>query len=120
MSYVDGFVLAVPKKQINAYKRLAQKASKIFMKHGATSYFEAAADDLKVKMGIPYPKLLKATKEETVVFAWITYKSRKDRDAVNKAIMKDPEMKKLCSNDDMPFNPKRMSYGGFKIIAKGK
>lgn len=118
MNYVDGFVLAVPKKKLSAYRRMAQKASKIWKEHGALEYRESAGDDMKVMCGVPFPKLAKVKPGETVVFAWITYKSRAHRDQVNAKVMKDPRIAGMCDPKDMPFDVKRMSYGGFKIIVK--
>lgn len=119
MNYVDGFVLVVPKAKIKAYMSMAKKASKIWKEHGALDYYEAVGDDLKSKMGIPFPKLTKAKPSETVVFAWITYKSRAHRDKVNAKVMKDPRVHALCKPDDTPFDCQRMTYGGFKIAVKG-
>lgn len=115
MNYVDGFVLAVPKKKINKYLALARKASKIWKDHGALEYREAVGDDLAVKMGCPFPKLARAKADETVVFAWIVYKSKAHRNQVNAKVMKDPRVAAMCDPKDMPFDVKRMSYGGFKI-----
>jgi len=115
MNYVDGFVLAVPKKKLKQYLAMAKKASVVWKEHGALEYYEAVGDDLKSKMGVPFPKLAKAKAGETVVFAWIVYKSRAHRDKVNKKVMKDPRMHEMCTPDDMPFDCDRMTYGGFKI-----
>jgi uncharacterized protein YbaA (DUF1428 family) len=116
MKYVDGFVLPVPKKNLPAYRRLAQKASKVWRDHGALEYRECAGDDLKVKMGVPFPKTLKLKAGETVVFAWIVYKSRAHRDHVNAKVMKDPRVADMCDPKAMPFDTKRMVYGGFKVL----
>jgi uncharacterized protein YbaA (DUF1428 family) len=116
--YVDGFVLPVPKKKIAAYRRMAQKASKIWKEHGALEYRECVGDDLNVKMGLPFPKGIKAKLGETVVFAWVVYKSRAHRDSVNKKIMKDPRIANMCDPMNMPFDCKRMIYGGFKTIVE--
>jgi uncharacterized protein YbaA (DUF1428 family) len=115
MRYVDGFVLPVSKKNLAAYRRLAQKASKIWREYGALEYRECVGDDLKVKMGVPFPKIAKVKPGETVVFAWIVYKSRAHRDRVNAKVMKDP---RLCNMDPatMPFDCNRMTYGGFKVL----
>jgi uncharacterized protein YbaA (DUF1428 family) len=118
MSYVDGFVLAVPKKNMPAYRRMAAKAGKVWREHGAVEYRECVGDDLKVKMGLPFPKLAKLKAGETVVFSWIVYKSRKHRDAVNAKVMKDPRIAKMMEGKEMPFDVKRMAYGGFKIIVE--
>jgi uncharacterized protein YbaA (DUF1428 family) len=116
MKYVDGFVLPVPKKNLPAYRSLAQKASKIWKEHGALEYRECAGDDLNVKFGVPFPKQIKVKPGETVVFAYIAYKSRAHRDRVNAKVMKDPRLAKMCDPKDMPFDCKRMVYGGFKTI----
>jgi uncharacterized protein YbaA (DUF1428 family) len=114
--YVDGFVLPVPKKNLQAYRRLAQKAGKIWREHGALDYKECAGDDLNTKMGVPFLKSAKAKSGETVVFSYIVYKSRAHRDRVNAKVMKDPRVKKMCDPKDMPFDVKRMVYGGFKVL----
>jgi uncharacterized protein YbaA (DUF1428 family) len=114
MSYTDGFVLCVSNKKLAAYTRLSRAACKIWMRHGALEYRECAGDDLATPMGRPFTKLAGAKKGETVVFSWIRYKSRAHRDAVNAKAMKDPSMLKLCNAMNMPFDVKRMSYGGFR------
>jgi uncharacterized protein YbaA (DUF1428 family) len=116
MKYVDGFVLPVPKKNIPAYRRMAQKASKVWRDHGALDYKECVGDDLKVKMGVPFPRQIKTKPGETVVFAYIVYKSRAHRDSVNAKVMKDPRIANMCDPKDMPFDFKRMLYGGFKVL----
>ncbi|MGE0268924.1 MAG: DUF1428 domain-containing protein [Candidatus Omnitrophota bacterium] len=116
--FVDGFVLAVPKKKIDAYRRLAQKACKVWMDHGALAYRECVGEDLDSKMGVPFPKLAKVKPGETVVFAYIEYKSRAHRDRVNAKVMKDPRIANMCDPKDMPFDCKRMTYGGFKTIVE--
>jgi uncharacterized protein YbaA (DUF1428 family) len=118
MKYVDGFVLAVPKKNLPAYRRMAQKASKVWRDHGALEYRECAGDDLNVPMGVPFPKQMKAKAGETVVFAYIVYKSRAHRDSVNAKVMKDPRLSNMCDPKDMPFDCKRMVYGGFTTIVE--
>lgn len=117
--YVDGFVIPIKKKDVRKYKKIATIASKIWKKYGALDYYEAAGDDLKTPVGMPFPKISKAKKDETVIFAWITYKSKAHRNAVNKKVMKDPTMNSFDPKD-MPIDMKRMAYGGFKIIVKGK
>jgi uncharacterized protein YbaA (DUF1428 family) len=113
--YVDGFVLAVPKNKINAYLRLARMCGNIWLEHGALEFSECVGDDLKVTMGIPFPKMIKIKSRETVVFSWITYKSRAHRNSVNSKVMKDNRMKNMDPKS-MPFDPNRMVYGGFKIL----
>jgi uncharacterized protein YbaA (DUF1428 family) len=116
MNYVDGFLLAVPKKKITAYRSMAAKACKIWLEHGALDYRECVGDDLNVKMGTPFPKGIKTKPNETVVFAYIVYKSRAHRDRVNAKVMKDPRIQAICDPKDTPFDPDRMMYGGFKTI----
>lgn len=116
MSYVDGFVIAIPKKNVKAYFEMAKKASKIWREHGALEYRECVGDDLNVKMGLPFPRLAKLKAGETVVFSWIVYKSRTHRDRVNTKVMKDPRMNGPCDSKSMPFDMKRMAYGGFKLV----
>jgi len=118
MRYVDGFVLPVPKKKMPAYLKMARKAGKVWKDHGALEYREATGDDLKTKFGVPFPKLLKLKAGETPVFSWIVYKSRAHRDAVNKKVMKDPRLKAMMDPKAMPFDMKRMVYGGFKTIVE--
>jgi uncharacterized protein YbaA (DUF1428 family) len=116
MRYVDGFVLPVPKKNLQAYRRMAQKAGKLWREHGALDYKECAGDDLNTKMGVPFTKSAKAKSGETVVFAYIVYKSRKHRDQVNAKVMKDPRIKGMGDEKSMPFDVKRMVYGGFNVL----
>jgi uncharacterized protein YbaA (DUF1428 family) len=118
MPYVDGFLLPVPKKNIQAYRRMSQKAGKIFKEHGAIEYRECVGDDLKVKMGLSFSRLTKLKRDETVVFSWIVYKSRAHRDSVNKKVMKDPRLAEMMDSKSMPFDMKRMAYGGFKIFVE--
>ncbi|MFA5117431.1 MAG: DUF1428 domain-containing protein [Candidatus Omnitrophota bacterium] len=114
MKYVDGFVIPIPKKNLLAYLRMAKIAGKFWRKYGALEYRECLGEDLKVKMGLPFPKLTKTKPGETVIFSWIVYKSRAHRDSVNAKVMK--EMEKAGCMKDMPFDVKRMAYGGFKTI----
>jgi len=116
MAYVDGFVLPVPKKNLRAYRSMAAKAGKIWREHGALEYRECVGDDLKVKFGLPFPRLVKPKAAETIVFSWIVYKSRAHRDAVNAKVMKDPRLAAMMDSKAMPFDVKRMAYGGFKIL----
>ncbi len=117
-NYVDGFVLPVPKKKLAAYFRMAKKASKIWKEYGALDYKECVGDDLDVKMGLSFPKGIKTKPGETVVFSYIVYKSKAQRDAVNKKIMKDPRLAEMCDPKNMPFDCKRMLYGGFKAVVE--
>lgn len=114
MSYVDGFVLVVPKKKLAAYSKLARLAGKVWREHGALDYRECVADDLKVKFGLPFTKLVKVKPGETIMFSYIVYKSRSHRDKVNAKVMADPRMQEPPK--DIPFDMKRMAYGGFKTI----
>jgi len=116
MSYVDGFVLPVPKKNIAAYRRMASQAGKIWREHGALDYKECAGDDLKIKGVVSFPKLAKAKSSETVFFSFIVYKSKAHRNQVNAKVMKDPRIANMMSGKKMPFDVKRMAYGGFKIL----
>ena len=116
-TYVDGFILPLPKDGIETYKALAEKASKIWIEHGALDYRESILDDADSKEMVSFPALAGASENETVVFAWITYKSREDRDAVNAKVMADPRL--TCDmGDGCPFDYKRMAYGGFNILVK--
>ena len=114
--YVDGFVLPLPKKNVAAYRRMAQKAGKVWRDHGALEFCECVGDDLRVKMGISFTRQIKIKPGETVVFSWITYKSRTHRDRVNAKVMKDPRMAWMMDEKSMPFDAKRMAYGGFKVL----
>jgi uncharacterized protein YbaA (DUF1428 family) len=116
MRYVDGFVIPVPKKNVPAYRRMAAKAGKLWREHGALEYRECVGDDLKVKIGMPFPRMVKLKSGQTVVFSWILYKSRAHRDRVNAKVMKDPRIKAMCDEKSMPFDVKRMAYGGFTVM----
>jgi uncharacterized protein YbaA (DUF1428 family) len=116
MRYVDGYVLPVPKKNLAAYRRMAEKAGKIWREQGVLEYRECAGDDLKVTFGVPFPRLAKAKPGDTVVFSWIVYKSRSHRDRTNATVMKDPRITDMCDPKSMPFDVKRMAYGGFKVL----
>src|SRR5687767_7410529 len=117
MPYVDGFVLPVPKRSLQLYRRIAQKAGKVWREHGALEYRECVGDDLKAKGMTPFPRKVKLKPGETVVFSWIVYKSRAPRDRVNAKVMKDPRLAKMMGDpNSMPFDVKRMAYGGFKVL----
>jgi uncharacterized protein YbaA (DUF1428 family) len=116
MRYVDGFVLPLPKRNLQIYRAIAQKAGKVWREHGALQYIEAAGDDLDVKLGVTFPKTIKLKPGETVVISFILYKSRADRDRINAKVMADPRMKKMMEKGPMPFDVKRMVYGGFKLL----
>ena len=117
MQYVDGFVLPVPKKNLQIYRRISSKAGKVWRKHGALQYVEAVGDDLDVKFGVSFKKIMKVKRGETVLFSWIVFKSRAHRDKVNAKVMSDPQMNKMMeASKTMPFDLKRMAYGGFKFL----
>jgi uncharacterized protein YbaA (DUF1428 family) len=117
MRYVDGYLLPVPKKNLKAYARIAQKAGKVWREHGALDYKECVGDDLNVKFGIPFPRQMKAKPGETVVFSFIVFKSKAHRDLVNAKVMKDPRIANMDVKA-MPFDCKRMVYGGFKVLVE--
>ena len=114
--YVDGFVLPVPKKNLKAYRRMAQKAGKVWREYGALEYIECIADDVKPGKVTSFPQSVKLEPSETVVFAWIVYKSRAHRDRVNAKVMKDVRLTGMMDAKSMPFDGKRMIYGGFKVL----
>jgi uncharacterized protein YbaA (DUF1428 family) len=118
MKYVDGFVLPVPKKKVAAYKRMAQTAGKVWREHGALDYIECIADDVKPGKLTSFPQSVKLKSGETVVFAYIVYKSRAHRDRVNAKVMKDPRLTNMMDPKAMPFDAKRMIYGGFKTLVE--
>ena len=120
MSYVDGYVLPLPKKHIRAYRQIASKAGRIWKEHGALDYKECIGEDLKIKGLVPFTKAAQAKSGETVVFAYIVFKSRKHRDSVNAKVMKDPRIQGLCDPKKMPFDVKRMVCGGFKVFVDPK
>jgi len=116
MSYVDGYILPIPKKHVKAYRRMAEMGRDALMKHGALDYKECVGDDLIPKWGTAFTRMMKLKPAETVVFAYIVFKSRAHRDRVNKKVMK--EMNDMVGSKDMPFDAKRMVYGGFKTIVE--
>jgi uncharacterized protein YbaA (DUF1428 family) len=116
MSYVDGFLLPISKSKLKAYRRMAEWGRKTWMKHGAVDYKECVGDDLEVKYGLPYPRLMKLRKGETVVFAFIVYRSRAHRDRVNARVMKELQSSEEKPPADMPFDVRRMGWGGFRTI----
>jgi uncharacterized protein YbaA (DUF1428 family) len=115
MRYVDGYVLAVPKKNLKTYARMAKMGAKMWMKHGALDYKECVAEDLKNKWGMSFPKMMNLKPGETVVFSYVVFKSRAHRDRVNAMVMK--EMEKM-GDMEMPFDMKRMVYGGFTVLVE--
>jgi uncharacterized protein YbaA (DUF1428 family) len=114
--YADGFIVPVPKTKLGAYRKLAKKAAKIWIEHGALEVRECLAEDVKVGKLTSFPRSVKLKPSETVVFSWIVYKSRADRDQVNAKVMHDPRLAGMMSGKDMPFDGKRLIYGGFDIF----
>lgn len=116
--YVDGFLLVVRPGMVNEYKKMAKLAGKVWHDHGALEYRECIGEDVNIKMGTPFPKVVKAKRGETIVFSWIRYKNRKHRDAVNAKVMQDPRLADMMKSVKMPFEMKRMSYGGFEVLVE--
>lgn len=116
MNYVDGYVVPVPKKSLQAYRRMAERASEVWMEHGALDYKECVADDVKPGKVTSFPQSVKLKAGETVVFAYVVFKSRAHRDKVNKKVMSDPRLNEMCDIDNMPFDGMRMFWGGFKVL----
>ena len=116
MSYVDGFVVPVPQKNLAAYRRMARKAGKIWREHGALEYIECVADDVKPGKLTSFPQAVKLKADEVVVFSWIVYTSRKERDRINKKVRSDPRLAEMMNPKALPFDGKRMFMGGFKPI----
>ncbi len=117
-TYVDGFVIVIKKSKLSVYKKMAELGRKLWMEHGALDYYECVGDDLNVKWGLPFKKLSKAKSGDAVVFSFITFKSKAHRNLVNKKVMGDPRMN--CDADQIPFDMKRFSYGGFKVLLADK
>ena len=120
--YVDGYVLPVARKNLRVYRQMARKAGRVWMKHGALEFWECVGNDLNTVMGmVPFPRLAKVKRGEAVMFSWILFKSKADRNRVNARVMKDPFMNDPKVKDKlMPFDVKRMAYGGFSPIVKLK
>jgi len=116
MEYVDGFIIPVPKKKLNTYKKMAKLAAKVWRENGALDYRECVADDVKIGKTTSFPRSVKRKPNETIIFSYITYKSRAHRDAVNKKCMKDKRFDPYMTPKAMPFDAKRMIWGGFKTI----
>ncbi len=116
MRYVDGIVVPVPEENVKLYRTIAQKAGKIWKEHGALQYIEAAGDDLENKFGVSFTKSVKLKPGEIPFFSFIVFKSRADRDKVNAKVMADPRLQKMMDGKSMPFEVKRMAYGGFKVL----
>ena len=115
--YIDGFLLPIKPTKLNDYTNIAQAASDIWREHGALAYCEAVADDIE-KSQVSFKEIIGATEQETVIFAWIVYESKAERDRINAAVLADPRLKALCSEDNMPFEFKRMAFGGFRSIVR--
>jgi len=116
--YVDGFVVPVPTANLEAYRRIAEQAGRIWMDHGALQYWECVADDVKPGKVTSFPQSVQLKNDETVVFSWILYNSREERDSVNDKVMKDPRMKDMMDPKRMPFDAMRMFWGGFKSLVE--
>ena len=116
MSYVDGFVIPVPKSKVDAYRRMARKAGKVWREHGALEFRECVAEDVKPGKVTSFPQSVKAKRGETVFFSWIVFKSRAHRDRVNAKVMDDPRLAKMMDEKDAPFDAARMVYGGFEVL----
>ena len=114
--YVDGFVVPVPRTKLAAYRRMAQTAGRVWRDHGALEYIESVADDVKRGKRTSFPRSVKLKPNETVVFSYIVYKSRAERDRINAKVMKDPRLAKMMDPKAMPFDGKRMFWGGFKTF----
>ena len=115
-NYVDGFVVPVPKRKLQAYRQMARKAGQVWREHGALHYVECVADDVKPGKVTSFPQSVKLKPGETVVFSWIVYTSRKHRDRVNAKVMKDPRLASMMDPKQHPFDAKRMFWGGFKVL----
>ena len=118
MRYVDGYLLPLPKKNLQAYRRMATLAGKVWREHGALEYRECIGDDLSIKGFVPFPSAIKVKPGETVVFSWVVFKSKAHRDRVNGKVMKDPRLAKMMDAKSHPFDCKRMAYGGFKVLVE--
>jgi uncharacterized protein YbaA (DUF1428 family) len=118
MAYVDGFIVAVPKKNLEAYRSMARKAGKVWREHGALEYREWVAEDVKVGKLTSFPRSVKLKPGETVVFSWITYKSRAQRDRVNAKVMSDKRLADMMNIKSLPFDAKRMIFGGFESLVQ--
>lgn len=118
MNYVDGYVLPVPTKNLAAYRRMARIAGAVWREHGALEYRECVADDVQPGKSTSFPQSVKLKPDEVVVFAWIVYKSRAHRDRVNAKVMQDPRLKAMMDQKTMPFDGKRMFWGGFKMMVE--
>jgi uncharacterized protein YbaA (DUF1428 family) len=117
-NYIDGFVVPVPKAKLQAYRSMSRKAGKVWREHGALDYVECVADDVKPGKRTSFPQSVKLKPDEVVVFSWIVYKSRRQRDSVNAKVMKDPRLASMMDPKNVPFDGKRMFWGGFKVFVQ--
>ena len=118
-TYVDGYLLPLPKKNLAAYRKLAALGAKVWKRHGALSYIESVLDDPSGQFCLPFGQVVKLKRGETLVLAFATFKSRAHRDRVNKKVMQDPELAACCDPKALPFDPKRMAYSGFSALVEG-
>jgi len=118
MQYVDGFVVPVPRRRLNEYRRMARKAGKIWREYGELDYRECVAEDVKVGKRTSFPRSVKLRPGETVVFSWIVYKSRAQRDRINAKVMADPRLASMMNPNAVPFDTKRMFFGGFETLVR--
>jgi uncharacterized protein YbaA (DUF1428 family) len=116
--YVDGFVVPVPRHNVDAYRRMAEQAGKVWIEHGALQFWECVGDDVKPGKVTSFPQSVQLKDDEVVVFSWIVYRSREERDAINKKVMEDPRLKDMMDPKKMPFDGMRMFFGGFKSIVE--
>lgn len=116
MPYVDGYIVSVPEQNLPAYRRMARKAGKVWIEHGALQYHECVGDDMKPGFGVPFPTMVKPKRGEVIVFAWVMYKTRAHRDRVNAKAMNDERMAAFADPKNLPFDCNRMIWGGFKSI----
>ena len=118
MSYVDGFVLPVPAANLDAYRKMARRAGKVWMEHGALQYIECVADDVQPGKVTSFPQAVQLKKDEVVVFSWVVYRNRRERDRINKKVMSDPRLADMMDPKSLPFDGMRMFWGGFKPIVE--
>jgi uncharacterized protein YbaA (DUF1428 family) len=116
--YVDGFVVPVPKRSLDAYRHMAQEAGKIWREHGALEFRECVAEDVKMGEITSFPRSVICEPDETVVFSWIVFESRAERDRINALVMKDPRLAATMEGKEVPFDAKRMIYGGFEVLVE--
>ena len=114
--YADGFVIPIARSKLAAYRRMATVAAKVWKEHGALDYKECVGEDLNSAFALSFPKGIGAKRGETIIFSWITYRSRQHRDRVNARVMKDPRIAGMCGEKDMPFDCRRMLHGGFEVM----